>query len=160
MNRYLHPKYMQNQKETIQQFLLATIVSINSQIYLYQQLLQYAPNEISKEYIQILIEEEASNLVDITNDYVRYFGPVPPYYIRRYEFSDYREGLSIAINNAIATIRIARDLARQLATEDSEYPDIREGFRRGVTSYLVQLDILMLLFNLTFHYYYPEYSGT
>lgn len=154
MNRNPQAQYMQDGETTTQQFLLEALIQVESQVRLYQQLLSYAPNDLSREYLLFLIEEGTSNVLDIKKDYGNNFGPVPPYDIRQYTFADYRQGLLAALDNQINTIRFARDFSRQLAMTEGEYPDILEGFRRGVTSGLVQQNILTLLFTLAFYYYY------
>jgi len=154
MYRKYAPRFIALTKEQLQQTLFESLIQLASLQNLYSRLINIAPNEEHRGYLQYLMEEETAILHIFTDLYTRYIGPIPQYDIRNYEFSSYADGLYQAIHHEIERIRFCRE--RVLLYGQEEYREIYDFYYDASIRHAAHLNLATVLFNQTFGYIPPN----
>lgn len=89
----------------------------------YARLLKEAPDELNKEFVQHAYEDELDHLQAFTQLYVHLTGSQPEYQMKQTQYSNYKEGILMALKGELEATEFYRDV--QLSTTD---PLIRDTF--------------------------------
>lgn len=148
MYQRLHPRFVQLTPDQLQRLMYEYITDVDSFQNLASELYNIAPNEFHKNYQSVIRGEGLDILKELKDFYIKYFGPVPGYNLKKYTYSNYNQGLLAALNDAIERIRINRETMLKLSGQ-SEYSDIATLYHDSTIRGLEVLNLITTLYNQT-----------
>ncbi|NMB27198.1 MAG: ferritin-like domain-containing protein [Tissierellia bacterium] len=98
------------------QFIYEAIVGEATAAEFYSRLLQEAPDELHREFIEHAYEDELEHLYAFTRLYCHFTGQIPQYTITPVVYSNYKEGILMALKDELEAGEFYRNI--QLSTTD------------------------------------------
>ena len=117
--------------QEIIQFIYEAIVGEATAAEFYSRLINDAPDELHREFIQHAHDDELEHLYSFTKLYCHLTGQIPQYTIEPVIYQSYKEGILIALKDELEAGEFYRDV--QLSTTDQLFRD---------TFYLAMVDEL------------------
>lgn len=144
----LQPRFVQFNPQQLPTLMLETIINHETVIDFYQRLLNYAPNDFQKEYLQHMLADDVELLNRTTSVYNNLYGPVPAHDINKIAFSSYKEGLHLALNEKLQTLKTDRNTYISLADEtQTQYQEALDNYRYNVCTDMEHLSLIGTLYN-------------
>lgn len=128
------PKLIQN--------IHKSIVDEASAAKFYQELLQLAPNELHRDFIEHTIEDELSHEKAFSKLYKHFTGKNAQYQIEPIKFGNYKEGLLIALKGELEAVEFYRNV--QLSNID---PLVRDTFYYAMIDELEHATMFGVMYN-------------
>lgn len=105
----------------ITQFIYEAIVGEATAAEFYSRLIYEAPDDLHKEFIQHALDDELEHLYAFTRLYYHLAGQMPQYSITPVSYSNYKEGILIALKDELEAGEFYRNI--QLSTTDQLIKD-------------------------------------
>lgn len=107
--------------QQIIEYIYDAIVGEATAAEFYGRLLKDAPDDLHREFINHAREDELEHLEKFTKLYLYFTGHMPYYFITPVEYSNYKEGILIALKDELEAAEFYRDV--QMSTTDQLIKD-------------------------------------
>jgi len=135
----------------ILQYLYQSIIDEATAAEFYARLLQEAPDDLHREFIEHAYEDENEHLRNFINLYCYFTGCYPQYTIIPVQYPSYKEGILIALKDELEAAEFYRDV--QLATTDKL---IKDAFYHAMVDELEHATQFSTLYGTLHHHHHDN----